>query len=138
MLNINTFDVFLYLHVPFKINQFYVCNATFKRYNLFLRYKYSSLIKICLQTNLFLICIMMFIFLFKIMALIHTQFASFNGLRFNPFQNKIVLNLSYEEKVIRLYTVLIFYFFVVGVKIGPYYGHFSRIYRSKLSFYLQN
>ena len=27
---------------------------------------------------------------------------------------------------------------VVVVKIGPYYGHFSRIYRSKLSIYLQN
>ena len=27
---------------------------------------------------------------------------------------------------------------VMVVKIGPYYGHFSRIFRSKLSIYLQN
>ena len=31
-----------------------------------------------------------------------------------------------------------FFFWVVVVKIGTYYGHFSRIYRSKLSIYLQN
>ena len=34
------------------------------------------------------------------------------------------------EKEIILRTVLIFFFWVVVVKIGPYYGHFSRIYLS--------
>ena len=31
-----------------------------------------------------------------------------------------------------------FFFLVVVVKIGPYYVHFSRYFRSKLSIYLQN
>ena len=30
-----------------------------------------------------------------------------------------------------------FFFLVVVVKTGPYYGHFSRFFRSKLSIYLQ-
>ena len=34
--------------------------------------------------------------------------------------------------------MLKFFFLVMVVKIGPYYGNFSRIYRSKLSIYLQN
>ena len=41
------------------------------------------------------------------------------------------------EKVIRLCTVLIFFFFFF-VKIGAYYRHFSRFFRSILSIYLQN
>ena len=40
--------------------------------------------------------------------------------------------------MIRLCTVLIFFFFLVVVQVGPYYGHISRFYRAKLSIYLQN
>ena len=36
------------------------------------------------------------------------------------------------------YVLFFFFFSVVVVKIGPYSGHFSRIYLSKLSIYPQN
>ena len=37
-----------------------------------------------------------------------------------------------------MHCVDFFFFLVVVDKVGPYYGHFSRFFRSKLSIYLQN
>ena len=37
-----------------------------------------------------------------------------------------------------MHCVEFFFFLVVVVKVGTYYGHFSRFFRAKLSIYLQN
>ena len=49
----------------------------------------------------------------------------------------LLLFVKTIEKAIRLCTVLKKKMLVVLVKLCPYYRHFSRIFRSKLSIYLQ-
>ena len=67
------------------------------------------------------------------------KFYYINSLKFwNLKKNLTFFFVKIIEKVIRLCTVLKNFFLVVVVKIGPYYGHFSRFFRSKLSIYLQN